>query len=274
MDEELAQFIKEADEDEKAWKARSPEPTLETLWYEEALQILLSAGFIVEDESTTWQWKRESWIDGRPTYHQGYRWTPEGRHACFRYRDSTPQSWAKDIVTGHVRHCVVCGRDCYNKKVYASDGGRRCVCLTCGTQGHGLLDLARNEQELAKARQAESLLAQMESAARRHMKNACSDRLSTLTSEEQLSFSFSELMILYRGQYEEEGAGPYEDTDDEAWWTQTIHAAREATNEAERIYTSASSVKEATAQMQNSPNEHLQLIGRALDTEDWASLAI
>jgi hypothetical protein len=114
---------------EKAKLEASPWP------FQDILDKLVASGFASIDEYATYNW----W--GRlPTKHISYAFTPEGKEACFRNRYSTPMAWAEDIQNG-TRHCVVCLRDCYRKKVWAHNGKMRCICMACGAKGHGLQDL-------------------------------------------------------------------------------------------------------------------------------------
>ena len=116
-------------------------PILKDWDFQKELDLLVASGFAVVNEARTDLWRRGALADGKATYHRCYSWTPEGRIACFRSRNTTPMAWAEDIHFERSRHCVVCGRDCYYKKVWAHDGPFRCVCLYCSGKGHGLQDL-------------------------------------------------------------------------------------------------------------------------------------
>ena len=71
-----------------------------------------------------------------------YEFTKEGKFVCFRNKHSSPMAWAEDITQRKARHCVICMRDCYGKKVFAWIGRQPgVVCMSCGNEGHGLKDL-------------------------------------------------------------------------------------------------------------------------------------
>lgn len=104
--------------------------------YQKTLDLLVTSGFAEINVGSTY-----SWWDKTSTNRIVYSFTPEGKEACFRNRYATPMSWAEDIQKG-ARHCVVCGRDLYRKKVWAQIQDKpRCVCMSCGGKGHGLQDL-------------------------------------------------------------------------------------------------------------------------------------
>jgi hypothetical protein len=117
------------------------QPTLIDWDWQKEIDLLVSSGFAVFREDRTDLWRRDALQHGKPTYHRCYYWTPEGREACFRYQHSTPMAWAIEMYYKRARHCVVCGRDCYHKKVWAHSGAFLCVCMACGAKGHGLADL-------------------------------------------------------------------------------------------------------------------------------------
>lgn len=108
------------------------------------LNKLVQYGFAAEDATRTFSWKDEA---GKSWYKTCYVWTKEGREACFRWRYSTPMSWAEEMYHKRVRHCVVCGRDCFRKKVWANYGRMVCVCMTCGAKGHGLQDIEQGARQ-------------------------------------------------------------------------------------------------------------------------------
>lgn len=178
MNEIARQMIEDALNEERDWKARNPEPKMDVYPFEKELELLLASGFIVKDEPTTELWKRGQWMQGRLVYHQCYTWTPEGKRACFRSQHSTPMAWAADIHFENTRHCVVCGRDCYRQKVWASDGRFRCVCMVCGGKGHGLQDLAESEQEKQEAIRIEQGLAAMDGYARKQAREIARQQTS------------------------------------------------------------------------------------------------
>ena len=146
MNNEARSMIEQM-EREEAQLTTYPQPVLEDWDCQKAIDILVASGFAVFREDRTDLWRRDALQRGKPTYYRCYYWTLEGREACWRYQYSTPMAWAIEMYYKRQRHCVVCGRDCYRKKVWASDGTFRCVCMVCGGKGHGLQDLARNEQE-------------------------------------------------------------------------------------------------------------------------------
>ena len=101
-----------------------------------AIDKLVTSGFAVISEEDTY-----SWWDKLPVNHICYKFTPEGKKACFRWMYSTPMAWAKETTQG-ARHCVICLRDLYHMKVWAQiDKKPGCVCMACGAKGHGLQDL-------------------------------------------------------------------------------------------------------------------------------------
>ena len=131
------------------------QPALTDWEFQKELDILVKSGFAVYDEQwTEMVWKRGAIQDKKPTYHRYYKWTPEGRVACFRYQHTTPMAWAEQWHLNHLRHCVVCGKDCYKKKVWAQDYEFRCVCVACGAKGHGLKDILKEEEANANYRHA------------------------------------------------------------------------------------------------------------------------
>lgn len=127
--------------------------------YQDILDKLVAHGFAVIDEAATYRWFDEN---GNSLM---YKFTPEGKRACFRYCHSLPMAWAEDIQKG-ARHCVVCGRDCHRKKVWVQDKNR-CVCMACAGEGHDLPDLAQNEQEKQEAVEIMQAFAAMDVHAKR-----------------------------------------------------------------------------------------------------------
>ena len=140
MDERTKHTIEEMTREEQAWKARNPEPVLHPWPFQDALTVLIASGFAREDDATAQSWKRRAWRDGKSSYHTSYVWTLEGKEACWRYEYTTPMAWADQMHSKRERHCIICGRDCYRKKVWASNGRVKCVCMVCGAQGHELVD--------------------------------------------------------------------------------------------------------------------------------------
>lgn len=133
----------ERDREVAAIKAATPEPILEDWPFQQWLDLFVKSGFAIVDEYATERWKHVQWLSNPPHprhYKRMYKWTPQGKEACFRNMYSTPMAWAEDIRNG-ARHCVVCGRDCFYMKVSARSGKSRCVCMACGAKGHGLQDL-------------------------------------------------------------------------------------------------------------------------------------
>jgi len=120
-----------------------PEPVTQPWDFQHEIDVLIANGFAIRNEASTAHWKALAWRDAKPSYHISYQWTQEGQKACFRWVYSTPMSWAAEIHDGHTRHCVVCMRDCFRRKVWASNGRFRCVCMECGAKGHDLQDLAK-----------------------------------------------------------------------------------------------------------------------------------
>lgn len=112
---------------EKAKQEATPWP------HQDILDALVDAGFAEIDEGATY-----SWWGKLPTKHISYAFTPEGKEACFRNRYATPMSWVEDIQKG-ARHCVICKRDLYRKKVGEQYSGKPgCICMTCWAKGYSL----------------------------------------------------------------------------------------------------------------------------------------
>jgi hypothetical protein len=100
------------------------------------LDSLIAHGFAVYDQEMSDWWTRSS---GKS--YTMYMWTEAGRDACFRYRHTTPISWAI-AAAGNMRHCYGCGRDLYRKPVGEQmERGRFkhiAVCMDCHRKGVNL----------------------------------------------------------------------------------------------------------------------------------------
>lgn len=102
------------------------------------------------------------------------------------------------------------------------------------------------------------------------MRNGCSDRLCHV-QDKNPDMPFHEIMELYRGQISEELGPPF---DDDAQTEKCANEMNEAADLAEEIYNQHNDDQAAAEAMQESENAYVVDIGEALESGDWAPLAI
>ena len=99
--------------------------------FQQQLDLLVQSGFAEVDQKSTDWWAAYN-AENKTAYELPlYNWTTKGQYACWRYKNSTPMSWAEAIASGTKRHCIGCGCDTTRKKVWAQDGTKRTVCMAC-----------------------------------------------------------------------------------------------------------------------------------------------
>lgn len=121
-------------------------------WLEQKeLDLLVVSGFAELDEAQT-QHNKEYFaaigggVGNEYLLRPMYRWTPEGKAACHRYRYTTPMAYAKDMHENTIRHCIHCGRVTAGfptgaKHLRGSQWQRnRTVCVKCHRAGKQLED--------------------------------------------------------------------------------------------------------------------------------------
>lgn len=120
--------------------------------YQRELDILVASGYAEIDQGATESnrryWENAGRKDNERFYLRPiYRWAPAGRLACYKYRYTTPMSYAEAMQQGAIRHCIHCGKTTVGIKVGArfERGGKaqrnRTVCAACARAGKELTEV-------------------------------------------------------------------------------------------------------------------------------------